>query len=71
MLKAYPSNFYLLVRSISLVNIASINIAVKNKLKDGINIGYQSFWNKSYRSEFPLTLKAKLIPSNNEPNIKI
>ena len=55
----------------SLLMIASINIAVKNKLKHGINTGYQSFWNKLYKSDFPLTLNPKLIMRNIEPSIKI
>ena len=36
---------YLLFLSLSLLNVASINIAVKNRLNDGINNGNQSFWN--------------------------
>ena len=55
----------------SLLNIASINIAVKNRLNEGINTGYQSFWNKSNKLDFPLRLNVKLIPSNIDPMIKI
>ena len=34
---------YFVFRSISLLKIASTNIAVKKRLNDGINTGYQSF----------------------------
>ena len=51
--------------------MVSINIAVKNRLNEGINKGYQSFWNKLYKLEFPLIDKVKLTPRNTEPNIKI
>ena len=54
-----------------LLNIASIRIAVKNRLNEGINTGYQSFWNKLYKIEFPLKLNVKLKPRNIEPIIKI
>ena len=37
---------YLFLRSTREFIRASINMAVKNKLKDGINTGYQSFWSK-------------------------
>ncbi len=61
---------YFLIRFISLINKASMNIAVKNRLNEGINIGNQSFWNKLYKLEFPLTLSVKLIRSKIEPAIK-
>ena len=51
--------------------MASINIAVKNRLNEGINTGYQSFWNKLYKLEFPLTLKVKLIPRHIDPIINM
>ena len=53
----------------SLLNKASINIAVKNRLNEGINKGYQSFWNKIYKLELPLTLTVKPMPRNIEPII--
>ena len=71
MLKINVRRIYLLFRYISLLNIASINIAVKNRLNEGINTGNQSFWNKLYNSELPLTLNAKLIPRDMDPIIKI
>ena len=54
-----------------LLNIASINIAVKNRLSDGINTGYQSFWNKLYKFEFPLTLNAYPTARTIDPIINI
>ena len=48
-----------------------MNIAVKNRLNEGINIGNQSFWNKLYKLEFPLTLKVKLMARKIEPIIKM
>ena len=51
--------------------MASINIAVKNRLNEGINKGYQSFWNKLYKSDFPLRLNIKLMARNIEPIIRI
>ena len=63
--------FYLLIRSENLFNTASTNIAVKNRLNEGIKTGYQSFWKKLYKPEFPLTLNVKLKTSNIEPIIKI
>ena len=63
--------FYLLFHSMSLLNIVSINIAVKNKLNDGINTGYHRFWNKLYKLEFPFKLNVKLMPRNIEPIIRI
>ena len=51
--------------------MASINIAVKNRLNEGINTGYHSFWNKLYKSGFPLMLNTKLMASKIEPIIKI
>ena len=53
------------------MRIASINIAVKNRLNDGINKGYQSLWNKLYKLVFPLTLKPKLMPRSTDPIIII
>ena len=41
--------YLLLFRSINLFNIASTNIAVKNRLNEGIKSGYHSFWNKLYK----------------------
>ena len=54
-----------------LLNMASISIAVKKRLNEGINTGYQSFWNKLYKPELPLTLNIKLMERNIEPIIKI
>ena len=69
MLKINLVRFYFLFRSISILNIDSINIAVKNRLSEGINTGYQSFWNKLYKSEFPLILNVKLMTKKIEPII--
>ena len=64
-------NIYFSFLLINLVNIASINMAVKKRLKDGIKIGYHIFWKNLYRVENPLRLKIKLIAKNIEPIINI
>ena len=53
------------------LNIASINIAVKKRLRDGIKMGYHNFWNKIYRYGLPSRLNIKLIARNIDPTIKI
>ena len=65
------NRYFTIYFDLILLTIASINIAVKNRLNEGINTGYQSFWNKIYISELPFTLKVKLIPRKIAPIIKI
>ena len=70
MLTTLVENFYFLT-FLKLFNIASVNIAVKNKLREGINIGYHNFWNILYSSAFPFMLNTKLMNRNIAPIIKI
>ncbi len=51
--------------------IASIKIAVKKRLSDGMKIGYHSALNNLYRLKLPFILNKKLIIRNIAPIIKI
>ena len=71
MMKANILLIYFLFLSFSLFNIASTSIAVKNKLNDGINNGYQSLWNKVNKEGLPLILNKKLKARKIDPIINM